>query len=185
MTLTMKCGVAALALVLAGCGSDDDARAVPATSAVEEATTTSTVADDVLKVTATGKGPLPTFGEQTCADAGTPCVLPARGSQTWSGDLEGNVLSLTGGTAHSSSGVRFVAARLDVFTGTVKGCGTGSFVLVGREIVNATEGGGAGEIVDGFGTGDLANLTGTFEGEGGVVGDGIQVEWRGELKCEG
>jgi hypothetical protein len=185
MTLTMKCGSIILALVLAGCGSDGDAdNAAPAANAAPETTTSTTVADDMLDVTVTGKGPLPTFGEKTCAEAGEPCIMPTTGSQSWSGDLEGSVISATGGFA-DASGVRFVAARIDVFTGTVKGCGTGSFVVVSQEIVDATEGSGDGEVVAGFGTGDLAKLSGTFEGEGGVAGEGIEVTWRGTLKCNG
>jgi hypothetical protein len=185
MTLTVNAIALALALVLvpAGCGSDDDKRAAaPSAAPAPDATTTTTVDEETLSVTVTGVGPLPTFGDPICAPAGKPCLLPARGSQDWTGDIEGSVISATAAAA-DDSGLRFAASRIDIFTGTVKGCGTGSFVLLSHEFVNATEGGGDGEIAEGWGTGELAELTGTIEGQGGVAGDRIRVAYRGKLQC--
>lgn len=130
-----------------------------------------------LTLTATSTNTAPLVQHPPSCDASGQCVGSYSSANTMTGDLigtlvvEGNVQFVLGRTTAQQH-------NLQLFEGTVAGCGRGSFVmvlplqpisLVGPSVARAS-------IVDGSGTGDLARLRGTVEAsftpspQGGGVG---------------
>jgi hypothetical protein len=72
---------------------------------------------------------------------------------------------------------------MDLFVGTVKGCGTGTLVLVGNENATSTGGTGTGTLVSGYGTGALRSVSGAFTGRGTVDAKGIRSTITGTIYC--
>ena len=157
--------IASLALVvLASCGSDDTATtassALPPSSAAATTTieaSTTTVLPGV-EVNATASGAKSTVGDPVC-DAAQHCIYPLTITATVTGDLTGTTVSQSAGAL---LGTEFAASGTQIFNGTVKGCGTGSMVMLatGRGSTTGTTT-SSWIIAEGFGTGDLAKATGT------------------------
>ena len=176
-------------LILAACGSDDGSASEPATTTAAPTTvatpttvtTPTTVPATTLHLQWTSAGSRHVIGTPTC-DATQNCLFPSSGTATWSGDIEGPLI--TSGTAAAVAGsANFALSRTDLFAGTVKGCGTGTFVYRAFEDGTPTSGVGEGEVVEGFGTGDLATLTGTFSGSGTVDDQGTHATLEGDFDC--
>lgn len=161
---------------LAGCGSGSDDNA-GSPSSTEPAASTSTTTPGARKVEWTKVGTPITLIPPNC-DAAKHCVYPATSTGTFSGDLDGSVLT-GGATALDASGRRFAGGRTDLFVGTIAGCGKGTVIIAGIEIATMKDGEGDWEIVEGFGTGDLENGT----GKGTVNADGIRAGYEGEIVC--
>jgi hypothetical protein len=86
------------------------------------------------------------------------CVLPVLGTSTYGGDWTGSDVDATGSTLIGSS---YVAAATSVFTGAIKGCGTGTLVVRLLAIGQTGKGGpGTWTIAAGFGSGGLTTTTG-------------------------
>jgi hypothetical protein len=133
-----------------------------------------------LHVRFTNVGPLPVFGTQICQ--AKHCLLPSTETGTFHGDLEGTHIT---GSYGVPNGAGVAAARVDLFIGTVKGCGRGTFVALGTEEATATSGVGSADIAVGYGTGDLARLAGHIRGTGTVGADGIHSTFTGDFTCAG
>jgi hypothetical protein len=123
---------------------------------------------------------VPAHLDKQCA---TPqrCVLLATENGTFDGDLRGTDFS-GGATAFSENG-HFTVGRVDLFRGTVKGCGSGTLVFVGSELADLDGGTGEWRIAEGFGTGDLARATGHGTGKGVVEKEGFRSQWEGVIDC--
>jgi len=173
--------VSAVALVVsAGACTSSAHVATPRANTVDTHTVNHRVPNGTkLHVHFTGSGPLPALLTPVCK--GQQCVVPATETGAYHGDIEGTHVT-AGGTV--TLGVHFVSARADLVTGTVKGCGTGTFVLISTEEATPTAGTGTGDIAVGYGTGDLAHLSGHVSGTGTVGADGIHTTYEGDLFCK-
>jgi len=122
----------------------------------------------------------PSVPEQKC---GAPrlCVLLGTETGRVSGDLRGTFFR--GNAAVFGKKNHFVTGTAGVFRGTVKGCGTGTLVLMGTETADIHQGTGDWRIADGFGSGDLASVTGHGTGTGTVSNAGFHSEWQGTIDC--
>jgi hypothetical protein len=111
------------------------------------------------------------IGEQVCDPAApTNCVFDGRDDgYTFTGDLVGTGVEVRSASL-APTNIAIVRA-VGTFAGTVKGCGSGTFVytLAQRfELNNNTEE-GAYTIAPGTGTGDLEGITGVFKYGSGPV----------------
>jgi len=177
MSITRVLLVVALVGSLAACTS---AKAEP--KAAPPSTSPPTTSDPaVLHLTWTMEGPAPELTPSYC-DAAKHCVVPATEKGSYHGDLEGTKVA-AGGAGLNATNDRFATARIERFDGTVKGCGTGSIYLVISEVATTTSGTGTFEVVEGFGTGGLAHLTGHGSGSGTVDASGIHGKGEGEFRC--
>ena len=77
----------------------------------------------------------------------------------------------------------FVVGVTGVLRGTIRGCGSGTFVLVGTELADLHGGTGEWRIAEGFGTGALAHVTGHGTGRGTVDATGYHSQWQGLIDC--
>ncbi len=129
---SVKIVAAAAVLGLAACSSSS---ASPKTSAGARSlapadTTTTTTPTPGRLLHWTNAGPPLTLLTPFCD--GGHCVYPFTETGQFHGDLEGQHVS-AGVTALDATGKRYAVSRTDVFTGTVKGCGTGTMVIIGDE----------------------------------------------------
>ena len=143
----IEIGVAA-ALVLASTG------AAPALAGTGRAST--------RKVSFTTSSGPPVSFAPTC-DAARACLVPVSGGpeSSVSGDLNGT--GVYAGAARLLGSNEAISSALATFTGTVKGCGTGTITI--RYAAHYSSrlphgGGGTWEVVGGVGTGALSHLTG-------------------------
>ena len=129
----------------------------------------------------TNEGPPLTLLAPYC-DPARHCVYPWTERGTLHGDLEGSHVS-AGVAALDTTGKHYAVSRTDLFIGTVKGCGSGTIVILGDE--NSTANGGAGtwEVARGKGTGALAHVTGHGTGTGTADKRGIHSVLTGALDC--
>jgi hypothetical protein len=123
---------------------------------------------------------IPGVPKQECNET-EQCVLLGTERIELRGDLTGT--AFTGTAAAFGKNRKFVVGRVDVFRGTVEGCGTGTMVIYGTEIADVRLGDGAWKIAEGFGTGDLTGVTGHGTGEGTVDNAGFHSQWGGVIDC--
>jgi len=120
------------------------------------------------------------IGVPVCSPA-TSCVVPFSLVLATSGDFRGSVAQAGGGTV-MPHGALFANSAL-VFTGRIRGCGTGTVAMTSTGLNRAGVTSGTVEVVEGSGTGDLAGLTGTgtASGQAGASGGTGVVEI--EIEC--
>ena len=174
--------VAAAVLAIAACSSSSasrNANAAARTPAPADTTTTTTTEPGRL-LHWTNRGPPLTLLAPFCD--GRHCVYPFTETGQFRGDLEGKHVT-AGVTALDSTGKRYAVSRTDVFVGTVKGCGTGTMVIIGDENANTTSGAGHGRIAPGFGTGALRTARGDGAGVGTAGPGGIHTKYTGHITC--
>jgi len=168
---------AAMGLFVGACSSSSGHVASGATLPSTSAPSTTTP-PHTFHVHFTGEGPNPTLLTPLCQDQ--HCVIPATETGSFHGDLEGKHL-VSGGSV--ANGLHFVSARAELFIGTVKGCGQGTFVMTGTEYATPQSGTGDEDIAVGYGTGALAHLSGHVHGSGGSSASGIRSTFEGDLSC--
>ena len=98
-----------------------------------------------------------TIGTPVCSP--TTCVVTFSLSGVIAGDVAGSFVQ-AGAGARMPDGALYATSTL-VFTGTVAGCGSGTFTMRSTGLNRAGVTSGELEIVEGSGTDDLASLTGT------------------------
>ena len=107
--------------------------------------------------------PRPVGGDFGCdpTDA-TRCGGTFRNVRTLTGDLAGTTYQV--GSAVLLPDQTYLGHAVTQFTGTVDGCGSGTFVIQEVGILDPATGDnwGTGEITAGHGTGDLAQLSGSL-----------------------
>jgi hypothetical protein len=171
-------GVVLLGL-LAACSSsaEGDATGAASTSAAPVTTTTAVPPGTPVRWQADA---IPGVPKQECNES-KQCVLLGTERITLRGDVQGT--SFTGTAAAFGENQKFVVGRTDVFRGTVKGCGAGTLVIYGTEIADVHRAEGEWRIAEGFGTGDLAGVTGHGIGRGTVDDRGFHSQWEGVIDC--
>ena len=174
--------VAAAALGIVACSSSSASpgSSVDAPTAVAPSTAGRATTAPVRLLHWTNVGPPLKLLAPFC-DSGH-CVYPFTETGEFHGDLEGKHVS-SGVTALDATGKRYAVSRTDLFIGRVKGCGTGTMVMIGSENANATSGTGRGTIAPGFGTGDLRNARGDGIGVGTAGPSGIHSKFSGRITC--
>ncbi|HTL83573.1 MAG TPA: hypothetical protein VL856_00210 [Acidimicrobiia bacterium] len=185
MMITRYAALAMLLLFpLAGCSSSSSESKATNTSAPSTAAVTRTTKKPAgTPVHWSNTAPPAALGQRQCGASQQEClVVGSTENGAAHGDLEGTYFS-GGSLALDTTGLKFAITRTDVFKGTVKGCGTGTLVLVGEETATPSSGVGTWKIVKGFGTGDLANATGQGTGTGGADAQGIHSKLKGVIDC--
>src|SRR4051812_474207 len=129
----------------------------------------------------TTSGPPLTIGTPACSAAGR-CTYPFTEIGTDSGDLEGTHVS-AGGSALDPTGTRFAVSRVQIFTGTIRGCGTGTVVGDVTESADARGGTATWTFRAGSGTDGLAGITGHGIGAGAAGAAGMTARIRGVVHC--
>ena len=99
------------------------------------------------------------------------------------GDFEGTYIA--SGVATASSSGALAVSRMDILTGTIAGCGTGTLVLRMTEDLGPSPKPSRWSVVEGFGTGDLASVRGQGDGIGAQTPDGLTTTLTGWLRCGG
>ena len=79
----------------------------------------------------------------------------------------------------SSSKASSAVGETEIFRGSIKGCGTGTMVMFVTIVAEPKVGTGEWRVVDGFGTGDLENVS----GHGTAAGAGFSSDWQGVIDC--
>lgn len=128
-------------------------------------------------------GPQPTILPPLC-DAQQHCAYPGTQTLQVTGDLNGKLIQASGAVS-LPDGSRFTTGAINLFVGSVKGCGTGTAAvrLFESGTTNPATGVGRWEVVPGFGTDQLTALRGRGTGTGGVV-DGIRKSTQtGRVTC--
>lgn len=132
-------------------------------------------------VTWTNTAPPIVIASPQCSPAG-PCLYPWTEAGVSHGDREGSYFASGVATA-SPTGVLEVS-RIDVFTGTIAGCGTGTITTRGIEEIDPnTPAVGHWKVVSGFGTGELSRLQGFGQGTGGTTPTGLTATISGSMRC--
>lgn len=153
-------GALALLVIAVGCSGDD---ATPRAKSPTSVSTTTAAADKVVSMEVSFDAP--TLLAPACGSAGA-CVYPlSRTTTRIEGSLTGRTVSAGAGTPTKSGG--YSGVGFHVFTGTVKGCGSGT--VVWTEVITSDDGAnvsGAWTIRKGTGTAGLASVSGngTFTG---------------------
>ena len=104
---------------------------------------------------------IPTLGETVCDSAGS-CLWPSALNNTVSGDWAGT--SIQSGVGHLSTDPAspgYAGTALELFRGTIAGCGAGTLVLRSTAALAGAELTRQWEIVPGYGTGALAAARGS------------------------
>jgi hypothetical protein len=122
--------------------------------------------------------------------ANFPCVLTnSPNTATFHGDLEG-VASQAGNVALGAGLVPVPPATFSIpfvswlkVTGTVEGCGTGSFILENRGIINGVELTGSWQVVKDSGIGELAKLRGSGNTSRVNAAGVVTKTYTGRLRC--
>jgi hypothetical protein len=125
------------------------------------------------------RGPAPTIGAPFC-DAEQHCLYPGTRNATYEGDWVGTGIAV--GAAAIGEGAHFGGPVLWLFAGTIEHCGSGTLVYAVIETGDAAamSGKGTWQIIEGFGTGDLANVSGRGNGAGSVS-EGSR--FKGVIRC--
>jgi len=123
---------------------------------------------------------VPSVSVKKCGSA-QQCVLLGTETGTVVGDLRGSFFR--GNAVAFGRKSHFVVGTTGVFRGTVKGCGSGTIVLVGTELADTQRGTGEWHIAAGFGKEDLAHATGHGTGHGTVSNGRFHSEWQGVIDC--
>jgi hypothetical protein len=149
-----RIGVLALLVIAFGCSSD---KATPRATSRSNASTTTAAA--VKHVSMEVSFDAPTLLAPACGPTGA-CVYPlSRTTTRVEGSFTGSTVSAGAGTPKKTGG--YVGVAYQVFTGTVKGCGSGT--LVWTEVTSSDDGtnvSGAWTIRKGTGTAGLASASG-------------------------
>jgi Protein of unknown function (DUF3224) len=117
-----------------------------------------------LKLTTSSVSGAPTIGAPTCDPSGH-CQLGYAITSTFSGDLTGT--SKTDGVTFVDPATLILkGTSMNLFSGSVKGCGTGTFVMH-YPLFDGVPGpySVSGVILEGSGTGDLVGITGTLDSD--------------------
>jgi hypothetical protein len=131
---------------------------------------------------------------QTCAPAGSPCVLlPTASAATTDGDWRGELVESVAGSARplDDGSFRYTTAGVAVFSGTIEGCGSGTLTIASnadRSIGAAADDPADASswwIVDGGGSGDLAEASGRGTFSGGITDAGFTSQYEGTFSCTG
>jgi hypothetical protein len=127
----------------------------------------------------TSRGPAPTLGTSFC-DGEQHCVFPGTRTATYEGDWTGT--GIAAGAAALGEDANFAGPVLWLFSGTIKNCGTGTLIYAVLETGDAAamSGEGTWQIFKGFGTGDLADVSGLGTGAGSVS-EGSR--YKGVIRC--
>ena len=133
-------------------------------------------------VTFTNTAPPITIGAPQC-DAGGQCLYPWTEAGVSHGDFEGTYIA--SGVATASATGALAVSRMDILTGTIAGCGTGTLVLRMTEDLGPSPKPSEWQVVEGFGTGDLAGVRGHGDGIGAQTPDGLTTTLSGRLHCGG
>jgi hypothetical protein len=106
------------------------------------------------------------------------CVIPLNDPpSTFAGAFDGS--GVLAGAVVAGTGGGFTNAALATFTGTVSTCGKGGAVL---HIAGQTGSDVEWEIVEGFGKGELAKLSGHGTSSSGADASGAST-WTGTVDC--
>ena len=170
-----------LITVAASSCAADTAETAASGQATSSSVSAGTLPPNTVHLVSNSAGPPLALGSPLCDPSGR-CVYSFTESATVHGDREGTTYG-AGGAAPDETLQHFSISKTELFVGTVKGCGTGSYVSYITENATATEGSGEGDIVVGSGTGDLANISGHGSGEGTVSPDGITSTFESDLTC--
>ena len=177
--------LAVVALTIAACSSDDDATNA---SAASTSSTTATFATPTSstpsgrEIHATSTADSTKVGDSIC-DSQQHCMIPLSVTGTYTGDLSGTSISHGAGAL---VGTKYAAGGTLIFTGAVAGCGTGTMVIVDTG-VGSTDGTATSEweIVDGFGSGDLARVQGSGTTTTAKSSDGsFTATLTGRITCD-
>jgi hypothetical protein len=157
----IRCEIAVTPAASSLLPSDDGSRAVEVTVAI----------------------PPPAVGAPVC-DESDVCLYPAPTTTTLAGDFAGAAVG--NGVAYLVSGpdAGYVAASLELFRGSITGCGDGTAVVrtVSRRIGARVE--QQWDVVPGYGTGALAHLTGGGSAVADVAADNSYAGTRtGRIDC--
>jgi hypothetical protein len=173
-----RIGALALLVVAFGCSSD---KATPRAKSRTNASTTTVAAGKRVSMEISYDAP--TLLAPACGSSGA-CVYPlSRTTTRVTGSFTGGTVSAGAGTPKKAGGSAGVAYQL--FTGTVKGCGSGT--LVWTEVTSSDDGTnvlGAWTIRKGTGTAGLASVAGggRFTGKTNADGSGTAAA-RGRIRC--
>jgi hypothetical protein len=133
-----------------------------------------------LKVSWTNTAPPISIGAPKCNAAGQ-CLYPWTEVGESHGDLEGTYIA--SGVATVNVTGQLAVSRIDTFTGSVKGCGTGSMVVRATEDLGPSPKPSRWQVVDDFGTGDLVGIRGDGQGTGAQTATGLTSTLTGTLTC--
>lgn len=174
-----------LVLLACGCGSGSsgDGRDAAANRAVPR----TTPAGDRTPAGATSfvaSGPTPTIGTPYC-DAAQHCTFPGTQTLKLTGDWTGDFIQGSAAVTQMPQG-RFASAAINIFVGSIAGCGTGTAVVRLWETgaLSPATGTGRWEVVGGFGSGGLASLRGHGTGEGGIENGVRSSTQTGRVTCD-
>ena len=124
-----------------------------------------------------------TYEDRVVCNSNDQCLDQLLGDDgIWTGDLQGQNMFGTTAASLPNTG-RIVQAFMIVFTGTVKGCGTGSLTFIGKNRFDfATLPAVDTEmvIVPDFGTGDLVGVTGSLH----TTPADLNVPLEGWVRCK-
>lgn len=108
--------------------------------------------------------------EPTCTTSRDQCIAFRASSTTLNGGLQGTANGRVGAWVAVESGAS-VLAGVQLFTGSVEGCGTGSFAwTVVGELTDSPTFESQLRIIDGSGSGELTGISG--RGSASLTGDG-------------
>lgn len=132
------------------------------------------------RVTWSNAAPPIVIGAPACG-AGGRCLYPWTETGTSTGDLVGSYQAA--GVATANAAGLLMVSRTDVFTGTVKGCGTGSITFHAVEEIGPHAAPARWSTVNRFGTGALAHLRAYGTGSGAQSPTGVTSTLVGRLRC--
>ena len=161
--------------------------AISSSAADRNDTTTSattapdTDANETVHLISNSAGPPLVLGSPLCDPDGR-CVYSFTETATVHGDREGTTYA-AGGASPDETLQHFSISKTELFVGTVRGCGTGTYLSNVTESATPTDGTGSGDVVVGSGTGDLLNISGHGSGTGLVSPDGITTNFESDLRC--
>ena len=177
----LRAAVVAFGMAAALTACSDDTTSATVTTEAEPAAGSSTTVLDGKPVRFTVTSPAPTSLTPVC-DRAQVCVIPATGTATVEGDVQGSGV-FVGGAATNGADLA-VGNALATISGTVKGCGDGSVVSRYSVRYAPERSGGTWEIVEGLGKGALASTSGGGTFEVTVNPDMSSTStWTGTISC--
>ena len=109
----------------------------------------------------------------TVCDADNSCVWPTTLRESMTGDLQGtSVQAGVGRLSTDPAAPGYAATALDIFRGTVTGCGEGTLVLRSTSMLAGTVLTQQWEVVEGYGSGALSAVRGSGTGTATRKSDG-------------